>query len=109
MRTGIPTVVIAVACFVVLAFSGVQTARPVNPAAVPKPIVTGPIPATAPPGDSSHGYPFFSTTVDLASHGHVEEEYFFEGTANRYNMPAPENVTATATVTTARTSAASRV
>jgi hypothetical protein len=66
--------------------------------AAPNFIVTGPIPATAPPGHPSHGYPFFSTTVDLASHGYVEEEYFFEGTANRYDMPAPENVTTTATV-----------
>jgi hypothetical protein len=57
-------------------------------ASVPNPKVTGPIPATAAPGDPSHDYPFFATTVDLASYGYVEEEYFFEGTANRYNTPA---------------------
>ena len=56
-------------------------------AAVPNPVVVGPIPAPAPPGDPSHDYPFFATTVDLASHGYVEEEFFFEGTANRYNLP----------------------
>ena len=57
-------------------------------ASVPNPKVTGPIPANAVPGDPSHDYPFFSTTVDLASHGYIEEEFFFEGTANRYNTPA---------------------
>ena len=55
-------------------------------AAVPNPIVTGPIPVLVAPGDPSHAYPFFSTTVDLARFGYVEEEFFFEGTANRYNM-----------------------
>jgi len=55
--------------------------------AVPNPIVTGPIPALATPGDPSHNYPFFSTSVDLAKFGYVEEEFFFEGTANRYNLP----------------------
>jgi hypothetical protein len=62
-------------------------AQPLLAAVVPNPVVTGPIPATAKPGDASHDYPFFSTTVDLAAHGYVEEEYFFEGAANRYNMP----------------------
>jgi alpha/beta hydrolase family protein len=56
-------------------------------AAVPNPVVIGPIPATVPPGDPSHDYPFFSTTVNLASHGYIEQEFFFEGVANRYNMP----------------------
>jgi alpha/beta hydrolase family protein/IPT/TIG domain-containing protein len=57
-------------------------------AVVPNPTVFGPLPASEPPGDPSHDYPFFSTTVDLASYGYVEEEFFFEGTANRYNTPA---------------------
>ncbi len=55
--------------------------------AVPNPVVTGPIAALGLPGDPSHNYPFFSTTVDLAKFDYVEEEFFFEGTANRYNMP----------------------
>jgi Alpha/beta hydrolase domain len=55
--------------------------------AVPNPIVTGPIPALAAPGDPSHNYPFFSTSVDLTKSGCVEEEFFIEGTANRYNLP----------------------
>jgi hypothetical protein len=58
---------------------------------VPNPIVTGPIPVLAAPGDPSHNYPFFSTTIDLASVDYVEEEFFFEGTANQYNMPPLES------------------
>ena len=56
-------------------------------AAVPNPTVIGPIGATVLPGDPSHAYPFFSAAVDLASHGYVEEEFFIEGTANRYTLP----------------------
>ena len=56
-------------------------------ATVPNPTVIGPIPATAAPGDPSHAYPFFSTTVDLAAYDYVEEEFFLQGTANRYNTP----------------------
>lgn len=53
---------------------------------VPNPIVTGPIPATVAPGDPSHNYPFFSTNIELAGRGYVEEEYFLQGTANTYNV-----------------------
>ena len=98
MRSSRWVVASGVACFIGLSLSYAHTARQVGPAAVPIPVVTGPILATARVGDPSHGYPFFSTTVDLASRGYVEEEFFFEGTANRYTMPAPEDVTATVTV-----------
>ena len=57
-------------------------------AAAPNPTVIGPIPATAVPGDPSHNYPFFSTTVDLAAYDYVEEEFFLQGTANHYNTPS---------------------
>lgn len=57
-------------------------------AAVANPTVTGPIPAKAAPGDPAHDYPFFCTMADLASYGYVEQEFFIEGTANRYNTPA---------------------
>ena len=59
---------------------------------VPSPVVIGPIPATASPGDPSHDYPFFSTMVDLMSHGYIEEEFFFEGTATAYDIPASLNL-----------------
>ena len=62
-------------------------------ASVPNPLVTGPIPANAPPGDASHDYPQTATSLDpgrpldLTSLGYVEEEYFFSGTANVYSTP----------------------
>src|SRR5579862_2962968 len=39
-------------------------------------------------GDPSHDYPFYATTVDLKAVGYVEQEFFIEGTANRYTTPA---------------------
>src|SRR5215475_9237259 len=69
--------------------------------AVPNPTVTGPIPANAQPGDPSHDYPFFSYAPQLAAlkgpHRYVEEEFFLEGTANRYTIPTgvpPNSATA---------------
>jgi hypothetical protein len=56
-------------------------------AAPPNPVVTGPIPQTVPPGDASRNYIFFSSNHDLAAHGYVEEEFFIQGTANRYTTP----------------------
>jgi hypothetical protein len=53
------------------------------------PIVTGPIGATVPPGNPAHDYPFFSSAVDLAAYGYIEEEFFLEGTANAYAIPNP--------------------
>ncbi len=71
---------VAIICVVAV---GAQVA----PMAVPNPTVIGPKAATAEPGDPSHDYPFFATVQDLASAGYIEEEFFFEGTANRYNTP----------------------
>jgi hypothetical protein len=68
---------------------------------VPNPGVTGPIPATTAPGDPSHGYPFFTTNIDLASRGYIEEEFFLEGAANTYNVdpavPKPDTAEITST------------
>ena len=72
-------------CLVIL---GLSVAASPATAAVPAPVVFGPIPANAPPGDPSHDYPQLATPLDLASLGYVEEEYFFSGTANVYNTPA---------------------
>ena len=59
----------------------------VHPAgAVPNPTVTGPIPQSAPPGDPSHDYLFFSS-AGVEAFGYVEEEFFIEGTANVYSTP----------------------
>jgi len=65
---------------------------PPGTGAVPNPTVTGPIPVHATPGNPSHDYPFFSFAPQLAAlkgpHRYVEEEFFIEGTANRYTIPA---------------------
>jgi Alpha/beta hydrolase domain len=70
---------------------GCMLCGPPGAGAVPNPTVTGPIPANATPGDPSHDYPFFSFAPQLAAlkgpHDYVEEEFFFEGTANRYTIP----------------------
>ncbi len=55
--------------------------------AVPNPVVTGPIASTAIPGQPSKDHIFFATDHPLAVNGYIEEEYFVEGTANRYNTP----------------------
>jgi hypothetical protein len=55
---------------------------------VPNPLVT-PIPVNVPLGDPSHDYPQLATQLDLAAYGYVEEEFYLEGTATRYNVPRP--------------------
>ena len=50
------------------------------------PTVTGPVKVTAKAPDASHGYPFNSSAINLAAKGYVEEEFFIEGTANKYNL-----------------------
>ncbi len=50
----------------------------------PAPLVTGPVPVTATPGDPSRNYPFFSTVQWLAPFGYIEEEFYIEGRASAY-------------------------
>src|SRR3954471_14479631 len=57
-------------------------------AAVPNPAVKGPVASPGMPGNSTHDYTFFSTNHGLAAHGYIEEEFFIDGHANRYNTPA---------------------
>ena len=57
-------------------------------ATAPNPMVTGPVASTDIPGTPTHNYTFFATNHDLASHGYLEQEFFVEGTANRYTTPA---------------------
>jgi len=61
--------------------------------AVPSPTVTGPIAATAPPGSATRDYPWMATMHNLGAVGYVEQEFFFEGTANTYNTPGPIGTT----------------
>ena len=57
-------------------------------AVIPTPIVTGPIPSDT-PGSPGHSYTFWATDIVLQKFGFVEEEFFFDGTANRYDVAAP--------------------
>jgi len=71
-----------VSIVLVLVAAQAQTAA----AVVPNPTVTGPIPQSAPPGDSSHDYIFFASP-QVEDFDYVEEEFFIEGTANVYDTP----------------------
>src|SRR5262249_15953419 len=62
---------------------------------VPNPTVVGPVPASVPPGDPAHDYPFFSTQFAIYSQGHAEGEFFLQGTANRYTVGNGQLTTAT--------------
>ncbi len=54
---------------------------------VPSPTVTRPAWTSDKIGDVSKNYPFFSPYADLSDYGYIQEEFFIEGTANRYNTP----------------------
>jgi hypothetical protein len=72
----------AVATALVVARGAAATATSV-------PEVSGPIASTAPPGDPSHDYVFYSTPMDLAKVGYEEQEYFVRGVANRFAATNP--------------------
>lgn len=52
-------------------------------AQVPDATIVGPVDAM-PPGDPSRNAIYNASAIPLAPAGYVEEEYFIEGTANRY-------------------------
>jgi hypothetical protein len=87
MRVPVVLVAVTLLAGAVTGSAAATEPAPALPSTVPSPVVTGPIPATARPGDPSHDYPFFATDQDLRAYGYVEEEYFVEGTANRYTTP----------------------
>jgi len=64
----------------------VSAATPANASLplVPSPVVQGPIPVAAAPGDASKDYPFLATPINLAARGYVEEEFFVSGNACQY-------------------------
>src|SRR5678816_528213 len=57
-------------------------------AVIPTPAVTGPIPSDT-PGTPGHNYTYWATDIVLKNFGYTEEEFFFEGTANRYDAANP--------------------
>lgn len=56
---------------------------------VPDATINGPI-AAEPPGHPSMNSIYSASAIPLADYGYVEEEYFIEGTANRYSLPELE-------------------
>ncbi len=56
-------------------------------ARVPPSEVTGPIPVRSPRGDPARDFIFTTSGMDLPGFGYVEEEFFVDGTANRYTSP----------------------
>jgi Alpha/beta hydrolase domain len=66
----------------------VAAAPPAGAGSVPNPTVSGPIASPDIPGTPTYNYPFFASNHDLPTHGYVEEEFYFQGTANRYNTPS---------------------
>ena len=84
----------AIAVAAVLAFPAVSAADSTSPT-----VLSGPIPGAVPgnPGSPVLGetYPFFSTWLDLAANGYVEEEYYLGGGADAYSTagaPLAQNV-----------------
>ena len=55
-------------------------------AEVPPAKIIGPI-AAQPTGDPSHNFIYNASAIELTDHGYVEQEFFIEGTANRYSTP----------------------
>jgi hypothetical protein len=64
------------------------TTSPAHAGSVPNPVVNGPIASPDVAGAPTHNYPFFASNHDLPTHGYVEEEFYFQGTANRYSTPS---------------------
>jgi hypothetical protein len=55
---------------------------------VPVPTLAGPV-STVPHLDGTHGIPYTSSAVDLASHGYTEQEFFVSGVARAYQPDGP--------------------
>ena len=80
-------------CKALLGFAVAVAATAQSQAAVPNPVVEGPIAVTSAPGSADRNYIFMSTDRDLKGVGYVEQEFFFSGTANRYSLPAGQTGT----------------
>jgi hypothetical protein len=75
-----------VAAVAVILFAGFAFGA--RAASVPNPTVSGPIASPDIPGAPTHNYPFFASNHDLPTHGFVEQEFYLQGMANRYNTPS---------------------
>jgi hypothetical protein len=69
-----------------------------GPATAQTPAVASPsnvtlVPSPDAPGAATHNYPWMTTQHVLKDVGYVEEEYFYDGKASRFNTPATGNGT----------------
>ncbi|MGH3321606.1 MAG: alpha/beta hydrolase domain-containing protein, partial [Streptosporangiaceae bacterium] len=91
VRARVPVLAVAAAVAVSPAVAGnASAATTAPPASTSVPAVIGPITSTAPPGDPSHDYTFYSTPMDLAKVGYEQQEYFIKGVATRYSATNPD-------------------
>jgi Alpha/beta hydrolase domain len=104
IRVAMKDCVAAIALFSLLALgacggsgddTSTETPSSAKAVSVASPTVTGPIAVKVPLGDPSHDYPQLATQANLGQYGYVEEEFFFQGNAARYNTTQPQQ---TATV-----------
>jgi hypothetical protein len=65
---------------------------------IDRPVITGPIRAQGQPGDPDRDYIFYSTPMNLASVGYIEQEYFISGIATRYAIPGAGEATSIGTM-----------
>jgi hypothetical protein len=79
------------AVLAVAGLAAVMSAPAAAGAAVPVPAVSGPIPVT------STSYPYLATDIDLSKYGYVEEEYFIDGNAFRYDITPTADPSVTGT------------
>ena len=81
-RRGVQSAVRSALLWMVIALAFAVAAH----AQVPTPTVTKL--AGDKPGTPGRNYPFFATDIVLSNYGYVEEEFFYDGTANTYSTPA---------------------
>lgn len=85
MKTRITTHLIAI----IVATISVGLSATLAMAQVPDATIYGPIAADE-PGANTLNSIYSASAIELAEYGYVEEEYFIEGTANRYSMEGME-------------------
>ena len=88
LRCRLPTALVSARVAIVAIILFAALAFDAQAASVPNPTVTGPIASPDILGAPTHNYPFFASNHDLPTHGFVEQEFYFQGTANRYNTPS---------------------
>lgn len=77
-------------CFTTVLGSAGLLLTATSMAATPGFQIEGPIAAEA-PGHPSNNFIYSASAIELNSRGYIEEEFFIEGTANRYSSPEMEN------------------